>query len=234
METVANFFGQMNSGNSQNLEENNELSTKINYSQFEKELEKINDNDRKVLYENYYNELNGLTLNELNDLSSKSNEEIMEMVINIEENKNKTDGDSQAASDSDSDYEEYEDDYKKLEQDINTNILLNYHPEIEQISNDELLTLSTVTRDKNGNIIDPLHKTIPILTRYEKAKVLGLRAKQINHGATPLVKVPRDMINGITIANKELEEKKIPFIIRRPLPNGGSEYWNVVDLEVLE
>lgn len=233
METVANFFGQMNSENPSNLEETNQ-SDKITYSEFENELNKLNDDDRKTLYENYYDALNGITMSELNELSSKSNEEIMEMLINIEENKKEDIIESGDASDSDSDYEEYEDDYKKLEQDINTNILLSYHPEVEQISNDELLTLSTVTRDKNGNIIDPLHKTIPILTRYEKARVLGLRAKQINHGAKPLVKVPRDMINGITIAIKELEEKKIPFIIRRPLPNGGSEYWNVNDLEMLE
>ena len=92
----------------------------------------------------------------------------------------------------------------------------------------------TVSRDKNGQIIDELHKTIPILTRYEKARILGLRAKQINNGSNPFIKVPRDMLNGIRIAEKELEEKKIPFIIRRPLPNGGSEYWKVEDLENLE
>ena len=227
METVANFFGQ---ANSENLEESDK--DKVNYSEFEKELNKINDDDRKILYENYYNALNGLTETELSELSNKSNEEIMEILSNIEVNKEKSDVDSD--SDSDSDYETYEDDYKKLEQDVNTNVLLNYHPEIQQISNEELLTLSTITRDKNGNIVDPLHTTIPILTRYEKAKVLGLRAKQLNHGSKPFIKIPRDMINGITIANKELEEKKIPFIIRRPLPNGGSEYWNVSDLELLE
>ena len=229
METVANFFGQVNSGN---LEESNK--DKVNYSEFEKELNKINDDDRKILYENYYNALNGLTETELSELGNKSNEEIMEVLSNIEVNKEKSDVGSNSDSDSDSDYETYEDDYKKLEQDVNTNVLLNYHPEIQQISNEELLTLSTITRDKNGNIIDPLHTTIPILTRYEKAKVLGLRAKQLNHGSKPFIKIPRDMINGITIANKELEEQKIPFIIRRPLPNGGSEYWNVSDLELLE
>ena len=42
------------------------------------------------------------------------------------------------------------------------------------------------------------------------------------------------MIEGLTIAEKELEAKKIPFIIRRPIPNGGSEYWKVSDLEMLE
>ena len=41
------------------------------------------------------------------------------------------------------------------------------------------------------------------------------------------------MIDGLTIAEEELKQKKIPFIIRRPLPNGASEYWKVKDLEML-
>ena len=32
---------------------------------------------------------------------------------------------------------------------------------------------------------------------------------------------------------KEFEEKKIPFIIKRPLPNGGVEYLKFADLEIL-
>ena len=31
----------------------------------------------------------------------------------------------------------------------------------------------------------------------------------------------------------ELKEKKIPFIIQRPLPNGNAEYWALEDLEIL-
>jgi len=42
------------------------------------------------------------------------------------------------------------------------------------------------------------------------------------------------MINGLTIAQLEFKQKKLPFIIRRPLPNGGSEYWNVHDLVDIE
>ena len=41
------------------------------------------------------------------------------------------------------------------------------------------------------------------------------------------------MIDGYTIALQELKEGKIPFIIRRPLPNGASEYWKINDLERL-
>ena len=33
---------------------------------------------------------------------------------------------------------------------------------------------------------------------------------------------------------KENVQKKIPFIIRRPIPNGGSEYWKVNDLKNID
>ena len=120
-----------------------------------------------------------------------------------------------------------------LEEDISKQTLKFYHPETESINYKELLTLSQITKNKNGVIIDPLHKTLPFLTRYERAKILGQRAKQINHGANPFVDVPPNIIDGHTIALMELNQKKIPFIIRRPLPNGTSEYWKVKDLKVI-
>ena len=82
-------------------------------------------------------------------------------------------------------------------------------------------------------IVDPLHKTMPFITKYEKARVLGERAKQLNMGAKPLVEIGPEVIDGYLIALKEMEEKKIPFIIKRPLPSGGCEYWKCKDLEVL-
>ena len=139
----------------------------------------------------------------------------------------------EVTSDEDSD-DEYQENMQKLEQDINTDYLHAYHPEIKQINYKELLTLSNITRNKKGIIIDPLHKTLPFLTRYEKAKILGLRAKQINHGSKPFIEIPRDVIDGHTIAYMELTQNSIPFIIRRPLPNGGSEYWKVSDLKNID
>ena len=120
---------------------------------------------------------------------------------------------------------------QKFDKEINDNYLVNFHPESAVHNYDEILVMTKVTRDKNGIIIDPLHKTIPYLTKYEKARVLGQRAKQINSGASVFVKVPEKVIDGYLIAELELQEKRIPFIIRRPLPNGGSEYWSIKDLE---
>ena len=93
--------------------------------------------------------------------------------------------------------------------------------------------LSKVIRNKDGEIVDPLHTTLPFITRYEKARIIGERTKQLNAGANPFVQVEPSVIDGYLIALKEFDEKKIPFIIKRPLPNGSCEYWKMSDLEVL-
>ena len=87
-------------------------------------------------------------------------------------------------------------------------------------------------KETYDNLIENKQKqTIPFLTKYEKARVLGIRARQISSGATPLVNTkglefPKD------IALKELYEKKLPFIIRRPLPNGKYEDWTLDELRL--
>jgi len=133
--------------------------------------------------------------------------------------------------DEDEDDEDGEVYLQKFDQSINDNYIINYHPESVLQNYDEILAMVKVIRDKDGIIIDDLHKTIPYLTKYERARILGQRAKQINSGSPPFIKVPENVIDGYLIAELELKEKRIPFIIRRPLPNGGSEYWSLKDLE---
>jgi DNA-directed RNA polymerase I, II, and III subunit RPABC2 len=130
--------------------------------------------------------------------------------------------------------DEYDDNYlQKFDNDIMRNYINDYHPECLNHNYDEITKLTAVTRNTDGIIVDPLHKTIPYLTKYERARILGQRAKQIETGAKPLVKVPENIIDGYIIAELELREKKIPFIIRRPIPGGGCEYWNLRDLEII-
>jgi DNA-directed RNA polymerase subunit K/omega len=138
-------------------------------------------------------------------------------------------------SDDEDEYEEEDDEnyLQKFEIDVNRNYINEFHPECISHNYDEIAKLSGVVRDENGIIVDPLHKTIPFLTKYERARVLGQRAKQIETGSKPLVKVPENIIDGYLIAEIELEQKKIPFIIRRPIPNGGSEYWRLSDLQII-
>ena len=133
-------------------------------------------------------------------------------------------------SDDDSDDEALD---NKFEIEGLNEFLANYHPETKQHNYDEIYALSKVVRDSNGIIIDDLHRTLPIMSKYEKTRILGQRAKQLNSGNKPFVSVPKNIMDGYIIALEELRQKKLPFIIRRPLPNGGSEYWRIKDLEIL-
>ncbi len=72
--------------------------------------------------------------------------------------------------------------------------------------------------------------TKPFLTKFEKAKVLGTRSEMIANGAIALVSVPSHVTNTYDIAKMEFEQKKIPLIIRRHLPNGNIELWRLNDL----
>ncbi len=134
--------------------------------------------------------------------------------------------------DEDDDEDEYDENYlQKFDNEIIKNYVNEFHPECLNHNYDEITKMTNIVRNQDGIIVDPIHRTIPYLTKYEKARVLGQRAKQIETGAKPLVKVPENIVDSYIIAELELREKKIPFIIRRPIPGGGCEYWNLKDLE---
>jgi len=136
--------------------------------------------------------------------------------------------------DDDEDDDDFDENYlQKFDETLKQNIISEYHPEMQQLNYNEVELLTTIHRDSEGQIYDPLHRTLPFLTKFEKARVLGERAKQINDGAQPFVKLTTNAIDGYLIALAELEQKAIPFIIKRPLPNGGCEYWKLKDLEIL-
>ena len=72
--------------------------------------------------------------------------------------------------------------------------------------------------------------SMPKITKYERALLIGKRAKQIEEGANPNVKY----ISGqsvVSIAEEELRQRKIPLIIKRPIGN-KFEYWKPADMEV--
>jgi DNA-directed RNA polymerase I, II, and III subunit RPABC2 len=81
---------------------------------------------------------------------------------------------------------------------------------------------------------DKHHTTYPFLSNYEKTKLLSLRTSQIEKGAHPYVAVPEGVTSSYEIAQLELKEKKLPYILKRPLPNGTYEYWRLTDLVILE
>lgn len=70
-----------------------------------------------------------------------------------------------------------------------------------------------------------------ILTKFEKTKIIGMRLEQLARGAPPYVDT-----TGITdiraIALKELEERKLPMMLGRPMPGGKMEYFRLEDVVV--
>jgi len=85
----------------------------------------------------------------------------------------------------------------------------------------------------HSNPVDEKHKTCPFLTNFEKTKIIGLRANQISKGSSPFITVPAHVTDVRQIARLELEQKRLPFIIKRPLPDGTFEYWRLIDLMIL-
>ena len=72
--------------------------------------------------------------------------------------------------------------------------------------------------------------THPYMTRFEKAKLLGVRSEMLANGAPALINVPKNISSTYEIARMEYKEKKIPLIIKRKLPNNTFEYWKMDDL----
>ena len=80
---------------------------------------------------------------------------------------------------------------------------------------------------------DPIHEPIeiinkkgpvstgpPTLTRFEKARIMGARALQLSFGAPSFIKMPKNATTSLEIAMEELNQRVIPIIIKRTLPNG--------------
>jgi DNA-directed RNA polymerase I, II, and III subunit RPABC2 len=88
-------------------------------------------------------------------------------------------------------------------------------------------------RDMFGKIYaaDKQKRTLPFITKYERARIIGIRAQQISTGSAPLINVHK-MTNTIDIATQELIQKKIPFIIKRVLPDNSIEYWTIDELMI--
>lgn len=69
--------------------------------------------------------------------------------------------------------------------------------------------------------------TLTTLTKYERTHVIGVRAEQLARGAQAFVDVPPP-VHGtsanatyLAIAERELEERRLPFLIMRKMPDGS-------------
>ena len=96
----------------------------------------------------------------------------------------------------------------------------------EIIKNREVITQDTehepieITTKNDEIVTGP-----PTLTRFEKARIMGARALQLSLGAPVFIKIPTYATTSLEIAMEELQQKVIPIVVRRTLPNG--DYQNI-------
>tara|TARA_B100000686_G_C16689751_1_gene916928 strand:+ start:917 stop:1282 length:366 start_codon:yes stop_codon:yes gene_type:complete len=76
-------------------------------------------------------------------------------------------------------------------------------------------------------------KTTPVLTKYEKTRIISERVQQISNGGIPFINNPESYATIYDIALKELSMKKLPFIIKRTIHGNKSELWKLEDLKIL-
>ncbi len=99
---------------------------------------------------------------------------------------------------------------------------------IENNTKTQIISVSEIYHEYNNtNKI-----TKPIMTRFEKAKLLGVRSEMLAGGSPALVHVPNNVTSVYEIAKLEFKQKKIPLIVKRTLPNNTHEYWRIEDLIV--
>ncbi|KPI85590.1 putative DNA-directed RNA polymerase subunit [Leptomonas seymouri] len=112
--------------------------------------------------------------------------------------------------------EEFEEDGEQLPEDVAANVILSGNAQ--------------AAKGARARGIDE-RVTTAVMTKYERARVLGTRALQISMNA-PVAVALEGETDPLTIAVKELRERLTPLIIRRVLPDNTYEDWGVSELLV--
>ena len=120
--------------------------------------------------------------------------------------------------------------YRKLRENIDRDLtekeIAEIDKECEIIMNRDIISQDTehkpteITSKSNEIITGP-----PTLTRFEKARIMGARALQLSLGAPVFIEIPKNATTSLEIAMEELNQRVIPIVIRRTLPN--ADYQNI-------
>lgn len=81
------------------------------------------------------------------------------------------------------------------------------------------------------------YRSLPILTKYEFDQIIGLRIMHLSRGAPPLIEMDEGFtvesnIQLRSIAQRELLDGRLPYMVKRVMPNGKAEYWRLSELDL--
>jgi DNA-directed RNA polymerase I, II, and III subunit RPABC2 len=80
---------------------------------------------------------------------------------------------------------------------------------------------------------DKKHRSMPFLSIFEKTRILGMRTNQLAQGARPFIEVPDYISDVQEIAQLELDQRRLPIIIKRYMPDGTYEKFRLSDLMMI-
>lgn len=95
----------------------------------------------------------------------------------------------------------------------------------------EVMQIQINESDLANRVPDNVRQTYNLLTKFEITRIISTRAEQIARGSAPTIQT--NLTVPIEIAEEELNQKKIPIIIRRPIGEGNDkkyEEWDTKDL----
>jgi DNA-directed RNA polymerase subunit K/omega len=163
--------------------------------------------------------------------SSSSDSESVENVQNEEDN-DKLSDDDMGVDDEDQDSESDEESDKEADDDCiykYTKSSKIFNDEFDDDVDEEDLDIEKVTDD--NRYVKPEERIgKPYLFKFERVRLLQDRAVQLANGSNPMIKNVNHL-DPIQIAKLELETKKIPLYLERPMPGGKIEIWNVSELK---
>ena len=128
---------------------------------------------------------------------------------------------------SDSEYEFNIEEYTENESDNESNAESDIIVDSDIILNN--IEDSNVFRKQYPNLLKKNITSI-YLNKYEITKILSKRCEQLENGSQPLISNFEIYNNVYDIALKELNDKKIPFILKRLIDNNNYEYFKLEDL----
>ena len=113
---------------------------------------------------------------------------------------------------------------------METEYIDNYSSD-EEVGFNKEIDMNTFYRDYNQ--LKKSYKTKPLLSKYEKTRILSERSQQLANGAPPYLSNPHSYNSIYEVAIEELNQKKIPFIVQRRVSSENIELWKLEDLKII-
>ena len=106
-----------------------------------------------------------------------------------------------------------------------------YEQENENMTNSNELDINEFYKNYEKNKKD--FKTSPILSKYEKTRIISERVQQLSNGSPAFINNAMSYSTIHDIALKELSMKNLPFIIKRTINGQNYELWKLEDLKII-